>query len=912
MQPRPYRVLAVWRVATCFMLSLSVPALSAPLGTSAVLADDLPALESSQLEGTAGRSTARASELAVSYGELPLSFVANQGQLDPAVDFVARGHAFSVFLTADEMVLSLRQPPAGDTVVDQPPAVLRVRLLGADPRSPARGEQPLPGTANYFLGNDPRQWRTAVPTFSQVRYSEVYPGVDLDFYGRQDQLEYDFIVAPGADPGRIRLGVTGTNSVQFDETAGLVMQLPEGQLRHAQPIVYQDTPEGRRLVDGELVLNAGQEIAFVVGAYDVSLPLVIDPVLVYSTYLGGKNFDQGSGIAVDSAGNAYVAGATASPDFPVTAGAAQQTFAGGSDVFVSKLNPAGTALVYSTFLGGSRTSPEPSQGGTAIAVDAAGNAYVTGGTDAADFPTTPGALQRVCGGCTFATGDVFVTKLNAAGTVLAYSTFLGGSGSDVGVGIAVDAAGGAYVTGLTVSPDFPTTQSAFQRTFRGGDNAFVARLNGTGTSLVYSTFLNGSGGSEGLGIAVDAVGNAYVTGDTGSPDFPTTAGAFQRTLRGLDAFVTKLNPLGTAPLYSTLLGGSGFDRSSAIALDAAGSAYVTGLTGSDDFPTTPGAFQSTFADVFVTKLNPAGTGLVYSTFLGTSFSVGGAGIAVDANGSAYVTGRGGAGFPTTPGALRFTLDDSTKAFVSKLNATGTALGYSTLLGGSDFAQGVAIAVDAAGNAYVTGVTTSPDWPNSPGAVQRLPGGEGDGFVAKLTPGPPACAVASLLAGPPAQLRVAVHADLGLTSVVVTQSSNLRAALPTFASGSTDTVFVTATKLDQTIGSELSMRVTDRTGTSTLCDPSMVTVGRAPGTRSVSVLRHIPEVESHVTLTNNTVGIDRLRLIVNGREFVMADLRAGETHKLDVSPAMHPGATNTLVIVSHGPRGGSAVVLVSEG
>jgi len=324
--------------------------------------------------------------------------------------------------------------------------------------------------------------------------------------------------------------------------------------------------------------------------------------LVYSTYLGGSGDDNGTSIGVDAAGNAYVMGGTSSTNFPTTAGAFQRTFGGGiSDAFVTKLNPAGSGLVYSTYLGGSG-----SEGGFGIAVDAGGNAYVTGHTGSTNFPTTTGAFQTSFGGGGF---DAFVTKLNSTGSALVYSTYLGSSGTDNGNGIAVDAAGNAYVTGDTTSANFPTTTGAFQTTFRGGfDDAFVTKLNSTGSALVYSTYLGGSSTDNGTSIAVDAVGNAYVTGGTFSTNFPTTTGAFQTTLSGLeDAFVTKLNPLGTGLVYSTYLGGSGSDVGDGITVDAlpTPNAYVTGFTDSTNFPTTAGAFQTTLGggeDAFVAKI----------------------------------------------------------------------------------------------------------------------------------------------------------------------------------------------------------------------------------------------------------------------------------------------------------------------
>lgn len=473
-----------------------------------------------------------------------------------------------------------------------------------------------------------------------------------------------------------------------------------------------------------------------VGDYDRTRPLVIDPVLVYATYLGGSLADAGRRIAVDAAGNAYVTGATSSADFPTTAGALATTSTR-PEAFVTKLNPAGTALLYSTYLGGSGADD-----GFDIAVDAAGNAYVTGITNSPDFPTTAGAFQATLAGGFF--GDAFVTKLNPTGSALVYSTYLGGTGANQGRGIAVDTAGSAYVTGRTESADFPTTAGAFDTTPNDtafGD-AFVTKLNPAGSDLVYSTYLGGIGSDQGLGVALDAAGHAYVVGFTNSSDFPTTPGSHDRVLNNgvgfnADAFVTKLDPTGSALIYSTYLGGRSDDTGLAIAVDAASSAYVTGGTQSDDFPTTFGAFDGVLGgnqDAFITKLDPAGAMLVYSTFLGGSFPDLGSDIKVDGAGRAHVTGNtGSVNFPTTADAFQATLAGgfSSDAFVTILDPTGTLLVYSTYLGGTGGDFGHGIALDAAGNTYVVGFTESADFPVTAGAFDTTLGGLSDAFVAKI-------------------------------------------------------------------------------------------------------------------------------------------------------------------------------------
>ncbi len=688
--------------------------------------------------GPAKLDEATRARVSESYGRLPLSFEANERQQDRQVKFLSRGSGYNLFLTNREAVLVLTKsekpatPPANKATLWQKPkrqsSVLRTKLVAANPAARVRGKEELQGKVNYLIGNDPSKWRTDVVTYAKVRYEQVYPGIDLVYYGNQGQLEYDFVVAPGADPARIRLRVAGARKMYVNGRGQLVVQTAGGAVRWNKPSVYQLAGAMRRAVKGKYVLRRGHEISFEVAAYDTAKPLVIDPTLVYSTYLGGSSSDGVLGIAVDASGNAYVTGQTSSSDFPTTAGAFQTTNNDGYDVFVTELNPTGTSLLYSTYLGGSSFDS-----GSGIAVDTSGNAYVVGETNSSDFPTTAGAFQTTNDG----SADAFVTELNPTGSGLLYSTYLGGGSNDYGLGIAVDASGSAYVAGYTYSTNFPTTAGAFQTTNNGSPDAFVTELNPTGTGLLYSTYLGGSSFDSGGAIAVDASGNAYVTGQTGSTNFPTTAGAFQTTYNGgfYDAFVTELNPTGTSLLYSTYLGGGSVDIGNGITVDATGNAYVTGQTGSTNFPTTAGAFQTTYSgdyDAFVTELNPTGTSLLYSTYLGGNSFDSGSGIAMDAFGNAYVTGQTfSTNFPTTAGAFQTTYNGSTDAFVTKLNPTGAGLLYSTYLGGSSVEIGYGIAVDASGNAYVAGETFSSDFPTTAGAFQTIYNGSADAFVAKI-------------------------------------------------------------------------------------------------------------------------------------------------------------------------------------
>jgi hypothetical protein len=451
--------------------------------------------------------------------------------------------------------------------------------------------------------------------------------------------------------------------------------------------------------------------------------------LVYSTYLGGVGEDISYSIAIDSSGNAYITGWTSSSNYPTTLGAFDSSRSGARDAFVTKLNPSGTALVYSTYLGGGNVDE-----GYAIAVDSSGNAYITGVTSSTNFPTTSGAFDTSFNGYS----DFFVTKLNASGTALIYSTYLGGGNYEYGNGIAVDGLGNAYITGMTQSSNFPTTSGALDNSFNGGEDCFVTKLNASGTALVYSTYLGGEDYDNGYGITLDGSGNAYITGYTYSYYFPTTSSAFDTSYNGYyDAFVTKLNPSGSALVYSTYLGGAEEDEyGHSIAVDASGNAYIAGETESGDFPTTTGAFDTSFNgyyDAFVTKLNPGGTALVYSTYLGGGDSDFGYGIALDSSGNAYITGEtGSTDFPTTPSAYDTIKNSSYDIFISKLYAEGTALVYSTYLGGESLDKGYGIVLDSSENIYITGETYSFDFPNTSNAFDTSYNASNDGFVTKFS------------------------------------------------------------------------------------------------------------------------------------------------------------------------------------
>ncbi|MGQ0761524.1 MAG: thrombospondin type 3 repeat-containing protein [Acidobacteriota bacterium] len=694
----------------------------------------------------------------------------NRGQTNRRVDFLSRGGHYDLFLTSTEAVLvfSAAKPGSKDrrpNIPDFPKsgssspkinsAALRMQIVGANRHAQPIAVEQLPGKSNYFIGKDSQKWITGIPTLRKVRYEEVYPGVHLDYHGNQQQLEYDFVLEPGADPQIINVRFEGAKRLRIDAFTGdLTMTVGNEKLRFEKPKIYQEIPGAeKQWIDGRYVIRGKNKIGFEVGAYDEGKPLVIDPVLLgYSTYLGGTAEYYGPAIAVDGAGNAYVTGSTRSTNFPVTAGAFQSTNHAPYNAFVSKLDPTGSTLLYSTYLGGSGGGFYNDMG-LAIRVDPAGNAYVSGVTNSTNFPVTPGAYQTTFGGggftgCCFP-GDAFITKLNPSGSSLVYSTYLGRSGWEVGRGIAIDASGNAYVAGTTHSTNFPVTPGAFQPTFRGtsgcGGNtnsAFITKLNPSGTGLVYSTYLGGSGFDGASSIAVDTAGSAYVTGHAYSPNFPTTAGAFQASPPGPTcpgpAFVSKLNASGTGLAYSTYLSGTnGYAEGNSIAVNAAGNAYVTGYTNSTTFPTTAGAVQTTYGgggrDAFITKLNTTGSGLVYSSYLGGNGFDHGIGVSIDSSGNAYVTGGADSpNFPTTGGSLSSVNAGSQDVFVSQVDAGGTSLLYSTYIGGSGDDYGTGIGLDLVGNVYVSGVTGSVNFPVTVGAFQTTKGTGNDALVLKLT------------------------------------------------------------------------------------------------------------------------------------------------------------------------------------
>jgi Beta-propeller repeat len=752
--------------------------------------------------------------LAAAHGKLPLAFEPNRGQTDARVKFLARGD-YTLFLTKSSAVLDFpvasreskganknRQASSrfDGPLLKQAPqstnSVLQMRLLGVNRKAAIGGEDELPGKSNYFIGNDPKKWRTDVPQYARVKYSEIYPGVNLVYYGNQSgELEYDFQVAPGEDPKAITFEVATDKetkqkgrvapnpSLRLDAHGDLLVKLAGGEVRFHKPVVYQPVSgeetgnAQKKFITGRYLLTDGNRVRFAIAGYDKSKPLIIDPSLVYSSLIGGSNTDSADAIAVDGSGSVYLTGHTLSTDFPRAnqiPGACNGNCGTGTTVaFVTKINAAGSALVYSSLLGGSN-----GDAGNAIAVDASGNAYLTGVTSSVDFPRVnqiPGACNGTCG---TGKGNAFVTKINAVGTALVYSSLLGGSATgfthwDGGYGIAVDGSGNVYLTGQTYSPDFPRVNQipgACNGTCGTGltSNAFITKVNMAGSALSYSSYIGGSGntngaGEAGYGIAVDGFGNAYLTGSTSSANFPVVnqmSGACNGSCGDGNiyvTFVTKVNAAGTALDYSSYVGGSGGsgrgDSAVGIALDGSGNAYLAGTTGSPDFPRVnqiPGVCNGTCGsginedgDVFVTKVNSAGSALAYSSVIGGSVTEYGTGVSVDSSGNAYLTGStDSTDFPIV-NPIQDTCNGTcgtgtANAFVIKIESTGNALVYSSLIGGSTGENGTGIAVDSSSNVYLTGFTQSTDFPilnQIPGACNGTCGterGNQDAYVTKIS------------------------------------------------------------------------------------------------------------------------------------------------------------------------------------
>jgi hypothetical protein len=670
-----------------------------------------------------------------SYWRLPLRFEANQGQTDSRVKFVSRGLGYNLFLTQEEAVFSLESGEAllfkgnsqsrSHSQTNRRTTVFSIQFMGSNSSVQPKGVEELPIKTSYLIGNDPLNWRRDIPTYAKVEAKELYSDIDLLYYGKQRQLEFDFVVRPGGDYKSIRMKFKNVHELRKDSEGNLALSVDGGKVLLEKPIIYQLVSGKKHHIPGCYVLQTKKMVGFQVASYDPKIPLVIDPVLNYSTYLGGSSDDFGNGIAVDTFGNAYIIGSTSSNDYPM-----ENPIQGGrvdlNDVFISKFNSDGSSLVYSTYLGG-----DSEDFGNDIALDSSGNAYITGSTQSTDFPTTGSAFQTSPSSLI----DAFVAKINSDGSSLVYSTYLGGAGGDDrGNGIAIDSSGDAYVTGLTQSSSFPT-QDPLQPVRGSAQDAFITKLNSDGSALVYSTYLGGDNNDFGNDIAVDSSNNVYVVGTTLSNNFPRQDPL--QPVRGSiqDAFITKLNSDGSALVYSTYLGGNSDDFGNGIAVDSLGNSYVTGATQSTDFPTQD-PLQTTLLsiqDAFVTKLNADGSALIYSTYLGGDDIDLGNDIAVDTSGNAYITGTTQSNDFPTEDAFQSARSSLRDAFVGKINPSGEAILYSTYIGGASDDLSNSIAMDTAGNAYIAGTTASVDFPVTTGAFEETQQGAQDAFVSKLGP-----------------------------------------------------------------------------------------------------------------------------------------------------------------------------------
>jgi len=705
-----------------FLVLTSVFILLSSVCASKIAAQSTPTSQNAMPKAEPPRNV----HIAAAYGRLPLTFEANIGQTDSRVKFLSRGVGQTLFLTSTEAVLDLTEQEKASKGATGKRAlqsnwsrhsVLRMKLLGADRNADVAGLESLPGKSNYFIGNDPKRWHTNVPTFAKVHYSQIYPGIDLVYYGSQRHLEYDFVVAPGAHPEQIALAIEASARPGVNTDGDVVLHTEAGEILLRKPHIYQELAGQKKVIPGDYALK-GRVLRFDVAAYDHSQPLIIDPVVSFSTFLGNSGGgDAASAVAADASG-VYITGVTASLAFPgVTSASFKSTKDGPADAFIAKLNPTGTAFLYATYLGGAAIDT-----GLGIAVDGLGNAYVTGSTQGSSFPLSPNPILSVCFNADTAGTCAFATELNPTGSSLLFSTYLR---ADVGSAIAVDPSGNAYVTGqIQEVGGFPATATSTVGV-GGAVDVFVSQILNGGV-LGYATYIGGSGSQAGLGIAVDRGSNAYVTGFTTSVDFPVTANSLQTAYGGgaEDAFAIKLNSKGNFPIYSTYLGGAGLDENFAIAVDSFGAAYMTG---------------DRDGIAVAMKLNPTGSGLDYSTDLTTGPADIGNGVTVNSSLNAFIVGTTGPSLNTANPIQSAWGGGTFDAFVSELDPNGNLI-FSTYLGGNGEDLGTGIAMDISGAVYVVGesitVNTSNSFPVTAGAMNTTPPTQlslapNIGFVAKF-------------------------------------------------------------------------------------------------------------------------------------------------------------------------------------
>ena len=684
-------------------------------------------------------AVANKAKIADRFGKLPLSFIENRGQVDAQVDFTVQSPAYSAYFTQSGHRLRFSKGQ-GDAAQAH---VVKVELIGADAEH-VEGADPAPGIVSYFRGPK-AQWKTAIPTFGAIRYPEAWPGIDIAYLGAGGQLESVYTVAPHADPGLIRLRYSGQSALRIDAGGNLVYSTSVGEVKESAPLLYQERAGKRVKIDGRFRLIDADTVGFAVATYDRAQPLVIDPTLIYSGYIGGAGTELALDVAVDGAGNAYVAGYTNSPptSFPVVVGP-ELTTDGSNDAFVVKLNPTGTVLLYAGYIGGSgNPNVGTGDGAAGIAVDGAGNAYVAGFTDSleASFPVTVGPDLTYNGGF----NDAFVAKINPTGNALIYCGYIGGSGADDAGGIAVDIGGNAYVVGGTNSTQatFPEVVGPDLTYNLGAGDVFVAKINPSG-AIVYAGYIGGSGNDFARrGIAVDGAGNAYVTGVTNSTaaSFPVAIGPDLTANGDSDGFIAKVNVAGTALTYAGFIGGSASDEGVGIAVDGTGNAYVTGKTASTQasFPVLVGpdlTYNLGGGDGFVVKVNPSGSAFVYAGYIGGNDIDSGNAVAVDRSGNAYVGGTtrsSEATFPVSGGPDLTQAGGFGDGFVAQVNSSGSALIFATFVGGTGSDEVYGVAVDSPGNAYVVGATgsTQTSFTTVVGPDSTFNGGTFDAFVLKL-------------------------------------------------------------------------------------------------------------------------------------------------------------------------------------
>jgi hypothetical protein len=655
------------------------------------------------------------------YGKLPMMFEPNRGQAAGWGRFVSRGRGYRILLDAAESEFRFPGTKAGshndrldfpdpdERAKPVPEETLKLKIVGADPGAIPVACDELITKSNYLIGNDRSKWHRNMPTYSKVKVHNLYPGIDIVYYGNGSQLECDWIVAPWSDPRQIQFKFENAGQRTLDSAGNLTFGSSSLQLR--RPLIYQEKNGLHKEIYGEYALLDNGKIGFKLGGYDRSLPLTIDPVINYCRYLGTAGDDLGFGVAVDSLGNAYVTGTT-------------DLTGQDANVFVAKLDPSGSTLLYNTTFGGTY-GDQP----RAIAVDSSGNAYITGYTMSSNFPTK-NAIQGALKG----SQDAFIIKLNAAGDDMLFSTYFGGSGSEAGYALALDSSANIYVSGNTASSNFPTTSGVFQPAYGGGADSLILKMNSSGSSVVYASYLGGSGNENGRSLAVDASGSVYVTGRTSSSDFPTVA-PFQSNLAGgNDAYVTKISPAGDSIVFSTYIGGSSGDVGHGITVDSSGNVYVVGKTSSADFPVVNalqpsyhgGAFDGWFA-----KFNPSGNALAFSSFFGGNGDEEFLDIVLDSSGNIYITGYTASTDMTTVQPIQASLAGVNDVFVAEITPSGNTLVYSTYIGGSYDDEPYRMAVDSSNGIYIVGWTASTDMPMGASFQSIYSGGPYDAFILKL-------------------------------------------------------------------------------------------------------------------------------------------------------------------------------------